>query len=48
MAKPSDELIKLARASAEAKRRALSGTYTKGTWEAWQKAIRHPAEGDDG
>ncbi|MFF4179743.1 hypothetical protein [Streptomyces sp. NPDC001750] len=38
MAKPSDELIRLARASAEARRKALSGTYTKETWEAWRKA----------
>nr|WP_306284108.1 hypothetical protein [Streptomyces sp. Termitarium-T10T-6] len=38
MAKPSDELIKLCRASVEAQQVATSEPYTQEGWAAWLKA----------
>ncbi|MFE4796253.1 hypothetical protein ACFRFL_14320 [Streptomyces sp. NPDC056708] len=38
MAKPSDDLIRLARASAEAKEKALSGPYSTDAWAPWREA----------
>ncbi|MFF2331787.1 MULTISPECIES: hypothetical protein [unclassified Streptomyces] len=37
MAKPSDELIRLARAAAEAKDEALSGPYNAEAWAPWRE-----------
>jgi hypothetical protein len=38
VAKPSDELIELARASAEAQETALSEPYTEEGWAPWRAA----------
>ncbi|MFJ6014441.1 hypothetical protein [Streptomyces sp. NPDC092952] len=38
MANPSDDLIKLARASAEVKAKALSGPYSGEAWGTWRTA----------
>ncbi|MET7788136.1 hypothetical protein ABZS93_16215 [Streptomyces sp900116325] len=38
MAKPSDELIELARASIEAQQQALSEPYTEEGWAPWRAA----------
>ncbi|MCX4550625.1 MULTISPECIES: hypothetical protein [unclassified Streptomyces] len=38
MAKPSDDLIRLARASAEARQRAVSGPYSVEAWAPWREA----------
>ncbi|MGW3821771.1 hypothetical protein ACWEAF_05550 [Streptomyces sp. NPDC005071] len=38
MAKPSDELIELARASIEAQKQALSEPYTEEGWAPWRAA----------
>ncbi|MFF1843030.1 hypothetical protein ACFVW9_14955 [Streptomyces sp. NPDC058217] len=38
MAKPSDELIELARASLTAQERALSEPYTEERWAPWRRA----------
>lgn len=40
MAKPSDELIRLARAAAEAKEKALSGPYSAEAWAPWREAAQ--------
>jgi hypothetical protein len=38
VAKPSDELIELARASLAAQEQALSESYTEERWAPWRKA----------
>ncbi|MFF8617907.1 hypothetical protein [Streptomyces sp. NPDC015350] len=38
MTQPSDELIRLARVSTEARQAALGSPYTEETWEAWRTA----------
>lgn len=38
MAKPSDELIRLARAAAEAQEKALNGPYGTEAWTSWREA----------
>ncbi|MCX5317242.1 hypothetical protein [Streptomyces sp. NBC_00154] len=38
MAKPSDELIELARASLAAQEKALSEPYTEERWAPWRRA----------
>jgi hypothetical protein len=38
VAKPSDELIELARASLAAQEQALSEPYTEDRWEPWREA----------
>ncbi|AXE83306.1 hypothetical protein C5746_40485 [Streptomyces atratus] len=40
MAKPSDDLIRLACASAEAKERTLSGPYITEAWAPWREATQ--------
>ncbi|MET8746704.1 hypothetical protein [Streptomyces sp. NPDC004728] len=40
MAKPSDELIRLARATAAAKEQALSGPYSAEAWTPWREAVQ--------
>ncbi|MFE7400656.1 hypothetical protein [Streptomyces sp. NPDC057557] len=41
MAKPSDELVRLARAAAEAQEKALSGPYSTEAWAPWREATQH-------
>ncbi|MFB8032473.1 hypothetical protein ACFC5Z_05875 [Streptomyces sp. NPDC056004] len=40
MAKPSDELIRLARATAEAKEQALSVPYSTEAWTPWRETAQ--------
>lgn len=40
MAKPSDELIRLARATAAGKEQALSGPYRAEAWAPWREAAQ--------
>ncbi|MFE7106790.1 hypothetical protein ACFU98_09570 [Streptomyces sp. NPDC057575] len=42
MAKPSDGLIRLARASAEAQQEALSAPYAEANWTPWREAAVRP------